>query len=512
MIIMTLTGMQDMLNVRVPPDKVQVFKDGDIVFIRSGFSSEQDVMIVMNKGSNGQINFSHTSLIPSTKIENKSDSVPPIIIHHCGDDSTPWKINGTYLGANHGFAYGRNLEVKGYNFTNQDLGSIWLDSANNKFYIMKVLSPTNVWILSENSIGSAIWKFNASIVEDQLMNAVNGHACQIINNNQVQLRPFVRIKKVQYLCDGGKPLVDKEPTLCNFLTILEESDIIDPISLLNVIKANPGKVVNFTDDEIASIISDNITYRLSPMGSCIIEYNSRANCDFILDYMGFIQSGPLNKNVFDSYTYYVPKSLPFEKNKIKYDFRKGQDFVPPIPVPLFFNSNEENIENPLNLPDRFIQIAGKKTNDGITSKLGFVIGYSPLSGVSKLGERAKNTENSLFVYTSSKSYPYAIDNKLGRIPAGKKFHCVAYRQYFAPTVYPNTNGVYYHQEGDAYIVYIDYKEKIARDTIKLPDYLIGKKISVLESSCDLSLPETVPVEGLILKINEPYTNIVLKLE
>jgi hypothetical protein len=509
---MTFTGMQDMLNVQVPPDKVQVFKDGDIVYIRSGFSFDQDVMIVMNKGSNGQINFSHTTLIPSTKTENKTDSAIPIIIHQCGDDSAPWKINGTYLGANHGFAYGRNLEVKGYSFTNRDLGRIWLDSANNKFYIMKVLSSANVWLLSENSSGSAIWEFNASIVGDQLRNAVNGQACQIINNNQVQLRPFVRIKKVQYLCDGEKTLIDKEPTLCNFLIIHEESDIIDPVSLLNVIKANPGKVVNYTDDETASIISDNITYRLSPMGSCIIEYSSRANCDFILDYMGFIQSGPLNKNVFDSYIYYVPKSLPFEKNKIKYDFRKGQDFMPPITAPLFFNTNEGNIENPLNLPDRFIQIAGKKTNDGITSKVGYVIGYSPLIGVSKLGERAKNTGNSLLVYTSSKSYPHAIDNKLGRITAGKEFHCVAYRQYFSPSVYPNTNGVYYHQEGDAFIVYIDYKEKIARDTIKLPDYLIGKKISVLESSGDLSLPELVPDEGLILKIDDPYTYIVLKLE
>ena len=61
-------------------------------------------------------------------------------------------------------------------------------------------------------------------------------------------------------------------------------------------------------------------------------------------------------------------------------------------------------------------------------------------------------------------------------------------------------------------MYIDYKEKIARDTIKLPDYLIGKKISVLESSGDLSLPELVPDEGLILKIDDPYTYIVLKLE
>jgi hypothetical protein len=509
---MTLTGMQSMLNAQAPPDKVRVFKDGDIVFIRSGFSSSQDVVIVMNKGSNGQINFSHTTLIPATTPENKMDSAPPLVIHQCGDDSTPWKINGTYLGANHGFSYGRNLEVKGYNFTNQDLGSIWLDGANNKFYVVKVLSPVNVWLLSENSSGSAIWKFNSSFTGDQLKNAVNGRACQIISNNQVQLHPFVRIKRVQYLCDGEKTLIDKELTLCNFLTIREESDIIDPISLLNVIKANPGKVVNFTDDEIASIISDNITYRLSPMGSCIIEYNSRANCDFILDYMGFIQSAPLNKNVFDSYTYYVPKSLPFEKNKIKYDFRKGQDFVPPIPAPLFFNANEKNIENSLNLPDRFIQIAGKKVNDEITSKVGYVIGYSPLSGVSKLGERAKNTENSLFVYTSSKSYPYAIDNKLGRIPAGKEFHCVAYRQYFAPDAYPNTNAVYYHQEGDAYIVYIDYKEKITRDTIKLPDHLIGKKISVLETSGYLSLPETVPAEGLILKIDEPYTYIVLKLD
>jgi len=407
---------------------------------------------------------------------------------------------------------GRNLEAKGYNFSKQDVGSMWLDGANNKFYIMKVLSPTNIWILSDNLSSSEIWKFNITISGKQLRNTVSGQVCQIEKNDQVQLRPIVRINKLQYLIDGETPLPDKVSILCNFLTIREESDIIDPSSLLNEVKANPGKEVNFISDKLASIISDIITYRLSPMGSCIIEYRSKANRNFNLVYMGFIQSSPLHKGWFDSYNYYVPKSLPFEKNKVKYDFRAGQDFMPPVPVGISFNYKEKNIENPQNLPSRFIQIIGKKVDGRITSKVGYAFGYSPLSGVSKLGERAKNTDNSIYIHTTSKSYPSAIDKKLWQIPAGKEFYCVAYRQYFDPSVYPNTNSVYYHQEGKSYIVYIDYQKEVAKDTIKLPGYLVGKKISVIEANIDLSLPGTVPAEGLTMSINKPYAYIVLKLD
>ncbi len=513
-ILMVLATAQVTINAQTPSEKVRVFKDGNSVYIRSYFSPTQDVVMMMGKGQNDQINFSTwTTLIPSTTPDNEMTPPDAVCIHSCSDDSTPWVINNTYIGANHGLMDGRSLEAKGYNFSNQDVGSMWIDSANNKFYVMKVLNPTNIWILSDNLSSSEIWKFNTTISGKQLKNAVSGQVCQIEKNDPAQLRPIVRIRKLQYLVDGETPLPDKVSTLCNFLNIREESDIINPVSLLNEVKANPGKEANFTSDKLTSILSDDITYRLGPMGSCIIEYRSKANCNFNLVYMGFIQSSPLNKGAwFDSYTCYVPKSLPFEKNKVQYDFRAGQDFMPALPVGLSFNASEKNVKKPLNLPSRCIQIIGKKVDGKITSKVGYAFGYSPLNGVSKLDERSKNTENSLYIHTTQKSYPSAIDKKLGLIPAGKEFHCIAYRQYFDPTTYPNTNGVYYHKEGDSYIVYIDYQKEVAKDTIKLPDYLVGKKISLIEASIDLSLPETVPAEGLTISIDKPYAYIVLKLD
>lgn len=512
-IVMVFAATQIILNAQTPPEKVRVFKNGNNVYIRSYFSPEQDVVIYMSKGrNNNQIGFLTTTLIPSSTPDSEISSKSSEVIHICNDDTPPWILNDSYIGANHGLQHGRNLVVSGYSFSTQDIGSMWVDADNNKFYILKVLSPTNIVVLSENIRKSEIWKFNPYIKGNRLENTANNKACNIEKNNPIQLYPVVRIKRVEYLVDGVTPLPENVSTLCKFLTIREESDIIDPSSLINAVKANPGKEVNFIGDELASILSDDITYRLGPMGCCIVEYRSKANSNFSLGYMGYIQSMQLNKKVFDSYTYYIPKSLPFEKNKIKYDFRAGQDFMPLLPVNILFNANEKNVENPLDLPSRFIQIVGKTVNDKITSKVGYALGYSPLVGVSKSGERANNTESSFLISKNGKSYPYAIDKKLGLIPSGKEFHCVAYRQYFDPTVYPNTNSVYYHQEEDSYILYIDYQKEIAKDTIKLPSYLVGKKISVIESSIDLSLPDTVPSEGLTLSINKPYAYIVLKLD
>ena len=94
-------------SVQDPQLKLQVLKNGDAVHVRSCFSAKQDVLISVGKGTNGQINFSNTRLIPASVPMDNSGFANGFILHHCGDDSTPWSLNGTYIGANHGCSSGR---------------------------------------------------------------------------------------------------------------------------------------------------------------------------------------------------------------------------------------------------------------------------------------------------------------------------------------------------------------------------------------------------------------------
>jgi hypothetical protein len=47
-----------------PSVGLRVVKHGDYVFVRSAFSSHQDLVVRVGKGSNRQINFSNTRLVP----------------------------------------------------------------------------------------------------------------------------------------------------------------------------------------------------------------------------------------------------------------------------------------------------------------------------------------------------------------------------------------------------------------------------------------------------------------
>jgi hypothetical protein len=494
--------------------QVIALKINDSIFIRTYFSHEEDILLTVKKGMNGQINFFNAKLIPSSAPTNEASFSAGIVIHKCGDDCTPWNINSTFIGANHGCSNARELTVKKHGLTIADVGSEWADKSENKFYVLKVIEPDTIWILSENKGNTGKWRFIDKVNGNVLKSVSDGKVLAIEDNKMLQIRPACRIMEQAYLVDGKKNLAEGVPTPCEFLDIKETYDIISPASLLDSIRKNTGQEADFVAQNLDSVLSNHIIYRFLPMGACTVEHKAVANKEFRMGYMGFIQASPLFKGKFDSHSYYIPKTLPFENNGIKFDFKAIQDFSIKISVPLFFNEKEKNIETTTSLPDRFIQFLGKKEAAKTINKVAFAIGYSLIEGMTKSDERAKNSTNSLHIYTSSKSYPYAIDSKTGDIPVGKEFYSIAYRQYFDPSAYKNATCVFWHKQADSYVLYIDYHKSVDKDTIKLPAYLSGKKITVIEKSPSVKLLNegTVPDEGLILSVDESYGYLVVRLD
>ena len=149
---------------------------------------------------------------------------------------------------------------------------------------------------------------------------------------------------------------------------------------------------------------------------------------------------------------------------------------------------------------------------GPARKIGYVIGYSLIEGITHPEMRSKNCETPLYLYVSNKTYPHAIDG--GTLEAGKEFHCLACRQYFDPTAYKNATCVYWHKEGDSYLLYIDYHKSVENDIIKLPDFFWGKKISIVEKTPSVKLmsEETVLAAGIVMSIKGNYGYIVLRID
>ena len=225
-------------------------------------------------------------------------------------------------------------------------------------------------------------------------------------------------------------------------------------------------------------------------------------------------TAPLNTAGYDIRAQYVPKTLPFEKAGVRYDFKSVQDVTAKFAVPLHFNSKEKNIEDSGNLPDRFIQFLVKTENGKPVRKIGFAMGYSLIEGLSQPALRAKTVNTPLIIYNTGKTYPYALDSRIGTVQAGAEFHCLVYRQYFNPSAYDNATGVYWHKEGDSCLLYVDYHKSVENDVIKLPGCMPGKKISIVEKTPSVKLltEQTVPADGLVLSVEGQYGYMILKLE
>ena len=135
--------------------------------------------------------------------------------------------------------------------------------------------------------------------------------------------------------------------------------------------------------------------------------------DVRLGYMGFIQAAKLLPDkLFSRHVYYIPKTKPFQFKGRKYDFLHGQDYREKLPATLYLT--KDTYLYPDNPPDRFIQIVGGEN----VPDVGFVCGYAAREEDGSPLLRKNRISRAGFLYTSSKTYPYAMDG--GKIPVIRK--------------------------------------------------------------------------------------------
>jgi hypothetical protein len=229
--------------------------------------------------------------------------------------------------------------------------------------------------------------------------------------------------------------------------------------------------------------------------------------------MGFIQSARLTKGGYDTQEYYIPKTLPFTQDGKTFDFKAIQDYSEPPPSPLQFSAANKNIADPNNPPERFIQFLGRKEGGKTVREVGYALGYSLIHGLTTPKERAKNAGTAINLHTTSKSYPHAIDSRMGPIiPAGTQFECTAYRHYFCPAAQKNATCLYWHEEDGDTVVYADYHKAVARDVIKLPSKLAAKAPTVVEKTPSLTFRPDRTAGGVVVSVTGDYGYVVFRIK
>ncbi len=500
----------------VGKDEILILKEKGMIYVRSHFSTQDDIVSVAGIGQfNGQVNLYGAFLIKKTAPMDIASLRSGNYIHRFGDDATPWNINGTYIGANHGASVGMEITSPGHGKGTGDLGSLWQDTAGKKYYLIRIVDKDKLLFLGENRPEGNIWKFDGSLKGNSLKRAGTGEEINFTaKRGGAQIYPSCRIKKQEYLLDGKTPLKEGAAVSCRWFDIVEEYDIVNIGSVLDDIVSNPGKERDFSAPHLGTVIENSITYRFMPSCATVIYYGAKSLQEFRLGYMGFIQSQQLAQGNYDIHQYYIPKTLPFVQDGINYDFAGIQDFSTRPPSPIVLTPDKNNVTDPGNLPERFIQFLGRKNGDTITREVGYALGYSLLHGITVPSIRAANTSNAITVYTTRKSYPNAINLKMGPIiPAGTQFYCVAYRQYFNPAQAGNATCLYWNRQEEDTVVYVDYHKSVENDKIRLPEELAGRKFEVVEKSGSvvLNTQGTVPAEGISVTVSDGYGYIVLKV-
>ena len=488
-----------------------VLKQDRFVYVRSVLSEHEDVVIpVTISPSNGQIIFGQTFLVPAdTPMDVGRMNEAGWKFHAGFDDATPWCLNGTYIGANHGANEVIVVTSPSHGLSDVDLGSIWKDAAGAVFYVIEIAGEDQVHLLSENIGDYPRWKFTRSIEGTELTNGTTGRILPVSAPTLSQLCPACRINSQRFVVDGNKPLEEGVPTSCAVFEVVEDYDIIAPDSVLDAVKKAAGHRVDFVSKDREAVLSNHIVYQFQSAGACLIEHRATALRDFDLSYMGFIQSSPLQAAEGDRLVSHIPKTTPFTDHGIKYDFEGLQDLSEPPVAPLIFSTKNGNVADAADLPDRFIQIL--QSGD---RRIGFAMGYSSVRGLTKPSLRANNTESPLFIHTSRKTYPAAIDRKAGPMRKGTEVECVAYRQYFDPRSQPGATCVYGHMEGEDYFVYADFHSPMENFTLRIPEEFRKRRFEVLEKSDSVRIASdgAVSGEGVPMAVQGDRGTVVLRFE
>ncbi len=506
-----------------PANELKVLKTGDLVLIRSTFSPDRDLVVRLNKGSNGQINFAGTRLVAPSAAMGPELSRAGVLIHNSGDDTKPWFMEANFmppyggaflLGGNHGSQPVRAVTSPNHGRTVADIGSAWLDGAGTRFTLIRVADSNELWFLSENTADrdtNAVWRFTLTVAGTVLTRASQTDTLAVAQVTVPQLRPCCRIAKQEYRADGTTPLPDGQVVPCGFLEIVDDHDIIDPGSVLRDVIAHPGVESDFASPRLDAMVAHHIVYRFYPNGAAVIEFHARVLKDFSLRLMGFFQTFKLHQGDFDTHEFYIPKTVPFEFEGRRFDFKSLQDFTAPRLPNIWFDKASRNIESPDNLPDRLIQFLGRNTGGAVTREVGYVMGYSLVRGITRPSERSRRSTRAALINSVGKSALVAVDRKMGpRVPAGTDMRAVVYRQYFKPGGAEAPTCLYWHPEGEAQVVYADYHRSVERDRLRLPEDWAGRPLTLVEKTPSATLhSDRVDAQGAVeVTVSNGYGYVV----
>jgi hypothetical protein len=475
---------------------LKVLKAGNYLYVRSPFSSTKDLVKRFLGFAESTSFYNDITSLPTEFLIDKAAAdteaayTAGIALNSPGDDATPNNYNGTYIGGNHGNSNARQITVNSHGKAAVDIGSAWTDGSGRKYYIIRIFDANKLWVLSENIGTPDIFIFDTSISGTTLTHfsgATNTATMTISADEMVQINPATRNASFAILLDGVTPVSTDGLYYANFVDVVNQYDIVNTASMLTNLIAAVG--TNYSTAQLVAAfrngspsVFNQILYRVQKNGAMVIHYGWRTHHEIDLGYMGFMQAGVLPQTTYPNLKVYMPKVLPITVGARTWDLCTIEDFNTAPTAQIDVSS--AYWETPLLPPDRLVEYLCDASN---VKKIAFVMGYDITRGIGAIRKDLVN--RAWWIYTTRKSYPQGIDDKLGNVPANTWYTAICYRMFFDcenPDKGTATN-FYYYELGKDLIVYFDFHSTASFENLKLPAEYVGRFVSVVEKSANITV-------------------------
>lgn len=491
-----------------PYEQIIVYRNGKELLVRSSFSMEQDIVIRTHYASPSRMPNEEAYLVPKSAklLDYKTFGV----MHAGGDEipAYPLPMYGT-LGGNHGSPYGRALNICKHGLTAKDLGAELTTEKKGRFYILRIIDKDNILIHPENRGKPGFPKF-AALDQDRLFR--NGIELKHAGAKMQQVYPSNRYRENSYLVNGREPLPDATEVTCDFLDHVVDYEIVMPECRVEMFKNKPGIEHDFLAPELPAMLNVRNVFRYQARGACVVYIKNTVLCDMAgYNCLGVMMcwSGAIAQK--SRTEFYIPKLRPLKAagrdGTQAFDCDFSSIYAMPDKMPVHYNIVKKDCLDPEDPPDRFIRLVGNERRE-----IGAALGYSLFEGVTAKSLKAKDRETVYHLWSTKKMYPYCIN--VTHCRKGDTREILAYRQYFDPQREPDATSFYFHKQKDSDVIYLDFHKSLTKKTIVLPDYMAGKKLSVLEKtpSVVLHTGQNVPRAGISLSVSGGYGYLVLKLD
>lgn len=478
---------------------MSVLKNTDYVYLRTSYSETQDLIQKLFIGSS-DVAFSPayvTYLITKETIDTISAYENGTYIHIASDDCAPVYMPTSYIGGSHGLSQNRTIICNNHGKTVEDVGSVWINGSSVKFIITKIVDANTFWMIQDNLHRDWYpkWYFSNNAPTGTLTHYSGAtHTDNIIIGSSVagMLIPAIKNKTLAIKLNGNTNLGVNGLYRCSSFVIEESYDIVNPADAIDYILSQVGSNTQPAINTGNAMYSLSNRYTYNDNSSCIVynQFIPRQTVDF--GYFGGTQSTSLYVNgSLSKIQEYIPKSLPINLSGTDYDFRTVKDITS---LPTTVNLTSAYFEDANNPPERFVQYLA---NSASQRQVGFAIGFIKGKGLEV--NRKNYVEKAFSMSTIKKQYPYEIDTKFTLVN-NTVYSGYMFRAYFSAVSLPSGRiAQYSFKDGSDTYIYLDWNTAFT-DTIVMPIKFIGKSISILEKSANVTITDSVVSANLSIVI------------